>query len=148
MLKLLVVLHALGASIWTGGHLLLALSVLPPALGARDPEPVLRFERSFERLGIGALALQVATGLALARLDLGRWDALWAFEPGIARTIGLKLLLLAATLALALQARLQLIPQLTAATLPRLAVQIVMITALAVGLLSLGAGIRLGGLWP
>lgn len=148
MLKLLVVLHALGASIWTGGHLLLAISVLPPALTAGDPEPILRFERSFERLGIGALALQVATGLALARLDLGRWDALWGFEPGIASSVDLKLLLLAATLALALQARLRLIPQLTAATLPRLAIQIAMITALAVAMLSLGAGIRLGGLWP
>ncbi|MCP9848348.1 CopD family protein [Cyanobium sp. Morenito 9A2] len=146
MLKLLVIVHALGASIWTGGHLLLALGVLPPALKAGDPMPVLRFERAFERLGLGALALQLATGLALARLDLGRWEALWSFDPGIARSVALKLLLLAATLALALQARWQLIPRLTAASLPRLAVQIVLITLLAVGLLVVGASIRLGGL--
>jgi hypothetical protein len=50
--------------------------VLPRALRARDPEPVRAFEAGFERVGIPALGLQVATGLWLAFHwvpDVGSW---------------------------------------------------------------------------
>jgi uncharacterized membrane protein len=30
--KILVILHTLGATVWTGGHLVLAVTVLPQAL--------------------------------------------------------------------------------------------------------------------
>jgi hypothetical protein len=55
-------------------------------------------------------------------------------------------LLLATTLALALHARLRLIPRLTEATLDALAWQIRGITALAIAFVVVGALIRLGGL--
>jgi uncharacterized membrane protein len=42
----IVFLHVLGASVWVGGHLVLATSVLPRALKARKPEILLGFERS------------------------------------------------------------------------------------------------------
>ena len=48
-LYLLLVLHLLGAAIWTGGHLILTFGVLPSALKAtRHRSP---FEHRFERLG-------------------------------------------------------------------------------------------------
>ena len=37
LFKLLVILHTLGTTVWTGGHVVLALTVLPQALKHRDP---------------------------------------------------------------------------------------------------------------
>ena len=60
--------------------------------------------------------------------------------------VGVKLLLLASTAALAVQARLQLIPNLTDDNLSGLAWHIRGITALAIAFVVVGALIRLGGL--
>jgi hypothetical protein len=60
--------------------------------------------------------------------------------------VGVKLLLLAATAALAIHARLRLIPHLTDANLTGLAWHIRGITALAIAFVVVGALIRLGGL--
>lgn len=145
--RLLVVLHLLGAAVWVGGHLVLCLSVLPRALRARDPEPVRAFEAGFERVGIPALGLQVATGLWLAYHwvpDVGSWFR--AATPPAAFVLT-KLILLAATVGLAVDARLRIVPRLDAATLPGLAWHIVAVTTIAVALLVCGVGIRTGGLW-
>jgi putative copper export protein len=145
--RLLVILHLLGASVWVGGHLVLCLSVLPRALRARDPQPVREFEGGFERIGIPALVLQVVTGLVLALRwapDPSTW--LWPTTPAAA-LIRLKLALLAATILLAIDARLRLVPHLDARRLPALAWHIVAVTVIAVLMLVAGAGIRTGGLW-
>ena len=44
LFKILVVLHILGATVWTGGHLILAATVLPQALKHRDPDLIHQFE--------------------------------------------------------------------------------------------------------
>ncbi len=141
----LVIAHLLGAAVWVGGHLVLALTVLPRALASRDPSIVLDFEAGFERLGLPALALQVATGLWLALhwAPPAEWLAPASWP---ARLVAAKLGLLGATAALAAHARLRLIPRLTPERLPVLAWHIVGVTALAVAFVVLGAGIRLGGL--
>lgn len=144
MYRLFVILHLLGATVWVGGHLVLCLGVLPPALRARDVAPIRAFEARFERLGIPALLLQVATGLWLALVWAPDWRQWFAGGPQ-ATLIATKLGLLAATAALGVHARLSLIPKLDAATLPKLAAHIVGITVLAVAFLVVGAGIRLGG---
>lgn len=146
MYKLVVMLHLLGASVWVGGHLILSLVVLPPALRSRDPAPIRAFEQRFEKIGLPALALQILTGLWLAHYwvpDLNRWLGLATPQ---ATLILAKLVLLALTAGLGLHARLALIPRLTAATLPRLAAHIAAVTLLAVGFVIAGSGIRLGGL--
>jgi putative copper export protein len=143
---LTLVLHLLGAAVWVGGHLVLALAVLPAALRARDPAVLLAFEARFERVGLPALLVQVATGLALAwRLVPDLWA--WA-DPGdpLGRTVGVKLLCLAATVALAANARLRVIPRLSPATLPVMAWHIRAVTLLAVLFLIAGASFRIGGL--
>ncbi len=53
----ILLLHLLGAAIWTGGHLVLALGILPQALKTRDPKLLLAFERVYERIGLPALLL-------------------------------------------------------------------------------------------
>jgi putative copper export protein len=142
--RLLVALHLLGATVWVGGHLVLSLSVLPRALRARDPGIVREFESGFERLGIPALLVQILTGLWLAYH--------WAFQvtgwlsPSTpqARLVLIKLVLLTATVALAIHARLRVLPTLEAATLRFLAYHIVAVTLLGVGLLLVGVAIRTG----
>ena len=142
--RLLVVLHLLGATVWVGGHLVLSLSVLSRALRARDPGIIREFESGFERLGIPALLVQIVTGLWLAY----HWAphvAGW-FSPSTpqARLVLLKLVLLAATVALAVHARLRIVPQLDVATLRFLAYHVVAVTLLGVALLVVGVAIRTG----
>lgn len=139
----LLIAHVLGATVWTGGHLVLCLSVLPSALRARDPEPVRRFEAAYERIGLPALLVQVASGLGLAHALLPSTSALFEGSP-VARLVWIKLGLLGATVALALHARSWIIPRLDAARLPALAVHIVGVTVLAVAFVVAGLGLRTG----
>lgn len=139
----LLLLHVLGATVWTGGHLVLCVSVLPVALRARDPEPVRRFEAAYERIGLPALLLQVGTGIGLAHALLPSPAALLVESP-VTRLVWTKLALLAATVLLAAHARLSIIPRLDAARLPVLGVHIVAVTLIAVGFVVAGLGLRTG----
>ncbi|MBE9171649.1 CopD family protein [Cyanobium sp. LEGE 06143] len=141
----LVIVHALAATVWTGGHLVLDLGVLPRALRQASAAPIRAYEEVFEPLGLTALAIQVITGLAMAWIYLPGLQGLFNPANPIAVLVGTKLLLLAATVALALDARLRLIPNLSDARLGPLAWHIRAITALAIAFVVVGAGIRLGG---
>lgn len=142
---LLLSLHLLGAAVWTGGHLILALVILPRALRRGSPEELLRFEAGYERIGIPALLLQVITGLWLAYLWLPDPGAWFSLESAQSRLILTKLGLLAATLALAADARLRLIPRLAPDRLTALAWHIVPVTVLSVLFVPVGAAFRFGG---
>ncbi|WP_448380372.1 CopD family protein [Gloeomargarita sp.] len=145
LFKILVVLHTLGATVWTGGHLVLAATVLPQALRNHDPERLHQFEEHFEGFGLAALLLQVITGGWLTWIYFPGLQNLWAFDSFLSRYILIKLGLLGATLALAIHARFFLIPKLTPSNLKALAYHIVGVTILAVLLVVFGAGIRVGG---
>ena len=140
----LVIMHALAATVWTGGHLLLDLGVLPRALRSQSAALIRNFEETFEPLGLTALAIQVITGGWMAALYLPGWQGLFRPADPIGMLVGCKLLLLAATAVLALHARLRLIPQLTDQTLGALAWHIRGITALAIAFVVVGCLIRLG----
>ncbi len=139
-------LHVLAATIWTGGHLVLALAVLPGALRARAPQVLLQFEQRYEHVGMAALAIQVATGVWMALQlapDWGRW-----FSPDtpMERAVALKLALLAATALVAAHARLRVIPRLRPETLPLMAWHVAAVTLLGVGFVLTGVAFRYGGL--
>lgn len=139
-------LHLLAATVWTGGHLVLALTVLPRALRLRSPQVLLDFEQGYEKLGMPALAIQVASGLWMALQlvpDWGRW-----FGPGTAleRAVAVKLALLAGTALVAAHARLRVIPRLNARTLPLMAWHVAAVTLLSVGFVLTGISFRYGGL--
>jgi putative copper export protein len=142
---LLVIVHALAATVWTGGHLVLDLGVLPMALRERSAAKIRAFEEVFEPLGLTALAIQVFTGLWMGWIYLPGFQGLFSSANPIGMLVGVKLLL-AATAALALHARLRLIPHLTDDNLSGLAWHIRGITALAIAFVVVGALIRLGGL--
>lgn len=138
-------LHVLAATVWTGGHLVLAFTVLPRALRARDPEVLLAFESGFERIGMPALLVQVVSGLWLAHTlvpDVAAWFT--ASNPP-ARLIACKLALLAITVLAALDARLRIIPRLSAQTLPALAHRVYLVTLVSVLFVLVGVSFR-GGL--
>lgn len=146
MYSYILLIHVLAATIWTGGHLVLASAVLPRALAAHDPSVLLAFESGYERIGMPALLIQVITGIWMAhtiRPDIGAWFTL--ADP-VSRLITLKLGLLAATILTALDARLRIIPTLSAKTLPALARRIIFVTALSVGFVVAGVSFR-GGLF-
>ncbi len=144
MYAVVVFLHVLGASVWVGGHLVLAISVLPRALKARDPELVLGFERAYERVGMPALLLQVLTGLWLAWHWLPRIGDWFTIAERVPAHIAAKLALLAGTLLLAANARWRVIPKLTPATLPMLAWHVALVTVFAVAFAALGVSLRTG----
>jgi putative copper export protein len=137
-------LHILGATIWVGGHVTLAVTILPRALRERRSATVSEFEQSFERIGLPALATQILTGLWLAHHLLGA-PGNWFEDNPIAHVVQIKLGLLALTLGLAIHARFRVIPKLSDDTLPNLAWHIRIVTVAAALLVLAGASIRFGG---
>ncbi|MCU0884638.1 MAG: CopD family protein [Beijerinckiaceae bacterium] len=139
--------HVLGATVWTGGHLILSAVILPGALAARDPAILLGFEQRYERIGMPALLVQVLTGVWLSGHLLG-WDvaALFDTTSPVARAVLAKLALLALTAGLALNARFRVLPNLTAQTLPVMAAHVFAVTALSILFVAVGLLAGRGGL--
>lgn len=144
MYGFILLMHLLAATIWTGGHLVLALTVLPQALRERSTETIVRFERGYERIGIPALLVQVASGFWLAHRLLPDVTAWFQWEHPLGRLILFKLGLLVATMALAIDARLRIIPRLQPSDLRALAWHIVPVTVLSVLFVVVGVAFRTG----
>jgi putative copper export protein len=145
MFNYILLLHVLAATVWTGGHLILATTVLPRALAARDPDILLEFESAYERVGMPALLIQVVSGLWMAYAILPDLAAWFSFATPPANLITLKLALLATTVVAALDARFRLIPRLSAHTLPIMARRIALVTVVSVLFVLVGVSFR-GGL--
>jgi len=144
---IIFLLHILAATVWTGGHLVLALTILPPALRQRSISELQWFESAYEKIGIPALIVQVVTGMWLAhRLlpDVVEW---FNFYNPIARPIAIKLLLLFTTVAFALDARIRVIPKLTEERLTSLAWHIIPVTLVSVLFIIVGVSFRTGWLF-
>jgi len=146
MHKYVLLLHVLSATIWTGGHLVLALAVLPRVLKERSTAELLRFESAYEKIGMPALAIQVLTGLWMAYSlvpDFGSW---LAADNAVSQLILLKLILLLLTVLVAVDARLRIIPRLSADSLPAMARRIGAVTLLSVLFVVVGVSFRTGPL--
>lgn len=112
MHSLILVIHILSATIWTGGHLFLAIGILPKVLKTNNYKMLLDFERVYEKVGMPALVIQVLSGLYLAYKmppEVSQWVS---FDNHISTHIGIKLILLLATVTLAVIANHRLIPNL------------------------------------
>ena len=144
MFNYLLILHLLGAAIWTGGHLILALVILPKVLFSRNLDALLQFEQQFEKIGMPALAIQIITGLWMAHNILPNVSAWFAFDNDISILIGIKLILLLMTATVAMHARFWVIPRLSADNLNGFAVNIVLVTLLSVTFVVIGTLFRTG----
>ena len=142
----LIAIHLICATIWTGGHIVLFFAVLLPALKSRDHTRITMFEEQFEKIGIPALLMLVATGVCMAYLqlpELGQW---FSFTTVVSRTISVKLSLLLFTVLLAAHARFRIIPTLSEKSLNTLAVHISLVTFTAVLFALTGVWHRFGGI--
>lgn len=138
-----LVLHVLAATIWTGGHLILAIVVLPKILKTKNIQALTEFEENFEKIGIPALIIQVITGIYLAYSLLPNVSEWFSFSTHISTHIGVKLTLLIITIILALHARFKLIPNLSEKNLNALAVHIFMVALVSVLFVVAGLSVRL-----
>jgi putative copper export protein len=145
--KYVLMLHVLSATIWTGGHLVLAITILPNALREGSVDVIRKFEMGYEKIGIPALIIQVLSGFWLAhRLvpDVSQWVLC---ENVVTQLITIKLGLLVLTLGLALDARLRIIPNLHEGNLRSLAYHIIPVTIVSVLFVVIGVAFRTGGLF-
>ncbi len=138
-----LVLHVLAATVWTGGHLILAIVVLPKILKTKNIQALTEFEENFEKIGIPALIIQVITGIYLAYSLLPNVSDWFSFSNHISTHVGIKLTLLIITILLALDARFRLIPNLSEKNLTSLAVHIFMVTLVAILFVIIGLSFRL-----
>lgn len=123
----------------------MATRILPRALREKKAAIIRDFEQGYEQIGMPALAVQILTGLWLAHRFLAGSPDGWFGSSGPTRVIQLKLAFLGATAALALHAKLRVIPRLRDDNLPVLGSHIVAVTVLGVGFLLAGVSLRLGG---
>ena len=144
MYGLALLLHILAATIWTGGHIVLSVVVLPKVLRERSPARLLEFESVYEKIGMPALIIQVITGLFLAyRMlpDVSQW---LDFSNPIAHPILLKLSLLTLTLCFAMSARFRVIPHLSEKNLVTMAWHIIPVTIISILFVITGVSFRTG----
>ena len=142
MNKYIILLHVLAATVWVGGHLILAIGILPAVLKNKDVDLLLGFETKYERVGMPALLILVITGLymAISYLPISQW---FVFSNDLSRHISIKIILLATTIAFALNARFRVIPKLTEDSLKLMGFHIISVTILAVLFLVTGMSFRL-----
>lgn len=144
MFGTLLFIHILAATIWTGGHIILSVIILPRVLRNRSPEELLQFESAYEKIGMPALILQVITGLLLAYRMLPDLSLWFDFSNPLAHIITAKLSLLALTVAFALDARFRVIPRLSVNNLKDMAMHIIPVTIFSVLFVFVGVSFRTG----
>ncbi len=144
MVTLALVLHVLAATIWTGGHIVLATTVLPKILNTKDINKLLDFEMGYEKVGMPALLIQIVTGLFLAYNYLPDVTQWLSFSDQISTHIGIKLILLFTTFGFALNAKFRLIPNLEKGNnLTIFAGHIIAVTTISVLFVIVGLSFRL-----
>ena len=144
MFNYILIAHLLGATIWTGGHLILALGILPKVLSTRNIDILLQFEQQFEKIGMPALFVQVVTGLWMAHTLLPDISTWFTLNNDLSILISLKLFLLLMTIIVALHARFRVILTLSPNTLNVFAINIILITLLSVSFVIVGTLFRTG----
>jgi len=144
---IILLLHILGATIWTGGHIVLCVTILPDVLKENSPEQLLKFESAYEKIGMPALIVQIVTGLWMAhnlQPDFSEW---FNMSNPLAHPIAAKLFLLALTFAFALDARLRVIPNLSVDNLRVMAWHIIPVTIFSILFVVVGVSFRFGWLY-
>ena len=139
-----LLMHVLGATIWTGGHIVLVAVVLPRVLREKSPQLLLDFESRYEKIGMPALVIQVLTGLHLAHRLLGENGAWFDFANPVSALITTKIILLFIMVLFALDARLRIIPNLNENNLVALAWHIIPVTIISILYVVIGVAFRTG----
>lgn len=147
MYGILLLLHILAATIWTGGHIVMSVVILPKVLRENSPERLLSFESVYEKIGMPALIIQIVTGLMLAHRLVPNVSEWFNMSNPISHTIAAKLLLLLLTVGFAISARLWVIPVLSESNLNVMAWHIITVTVLSILFVIVGVSFRTGWLY-
>jgi len=139
----LVILHVIGATIWTGGHLVLSTTVLQKALKLKDKNILLDFEEQYERIGMPALLSQIITGVILAIYYSNDFWIIFLMDNKIHTIITIKFILLIITSATAIHAKIKVLPSLSNDSLPFMAKHVYIITIVSVIYVITGVLVRL-----
>lgn len=142
----LITLHILAATIWTGGHIVLSVVILPKVLKNRSPQQLTDFESVYEKIGMPALIVQVITGFMLAYRMLPDVSLWFDMSIPLAHGILAKLSLLMLTLIFALDARFRVIPKLSESNLTDMALHIIPVTIFSILFVVVGVSFRVGWL--
>jgi putative copper export protein len=142
VLKSIIFIHIIAATIWTGGHLVLSLGFLPKALKQKDFGIIQAFESRFEPIGLPALLILVLTGIYMTTIYAPDFFLL-DWQDHYTRHLLLKYSSLLMTIGLAIHARFFLIPK---KALRPLAFHIIAVTLLSVVFVLLGFSARSGGI--
>ena len=145
---ILLVLHLIAATIWVGGHLVLAIGYLPKALKHKDFSYIGNFEKTYEPIGMPSLAVLVITGILMAYDYNAGFSSWFLFATPIERVVSLKLIFLLTTICFAISAQTRVLPRLRKGQLnklPEMAVHIICVTLIGVLMVILGSLVRIGG---
>ena len=135
--KLLVVFHIIGAATLAGGHLIFALGIVPGALRNKDADALRAYSKAFTPVGHAALLVQLITGIWLAvPYFQGR-------QAGV-QLVEAKFLVLFLIIVITLHLKVRVAKKLPD-SIGLFAGHVMANATLAVVLLVLGAGLRLGG---
>ena len=146
---LILILHLIAATIWVGGHLVLAIGYLPKALKRKDFSYIGNFEKTYEPIGMPSLAVLVITGILMAydyNAGLSSW---FSFATPIERVVSLKLICLLTSICFAISAQTRVLPKLRKGQLNKLsemAVHIICVTLIGVVMVVLGSLVKIGGI--
>ena len=142
----ILIFHLLAATIWVGGHLFLAIRILPEALKKKDASILKNFKSKFEPVGMPSLLVLLVTGILMAYhydVTFTKW---FSFSNAIEKVISIKLILLFTTVLMAACAETLIFPKLKSERMFPAAFFIITVTTIAVIMLILGSLIRIGGL--
>ncbi|WP_311333993.1 CopD family protein [Capnocytophaga sputigena] len=145
---ILLVLHLIAATIWVGGHLVLAIGYLPKALKHKDFSHIGNFEKTYEPIGMPSLAVLIITGILMAYDYNAGFSSWFSFATPIERVVSLKLTFLLTTVCFAISAQTRVLPKLRKGQLnklPEMAVHIICVTLIGVLMVILGSLVRIGG---
>lgn len=142
--SVLVILHILGASIWIGGMLIMALGVLPKAKKAKNASLIKDYEGSFHILGMIALTLQFLTGFRLAMIYADGMKGLFDFSNHVAVLFIWKLVLILLTIGLFVVFKKKTLANLTDDNISGASNMIWNLTIFAIALMVLGLGFSRG----
>lgn len=142
-----LIIHLICATIWVGGHLFLAIRVLPKALKERNVALLKNFKNSYEPLGMPSLILLVITGILMAydyNITFSTW---FSFSSGIEKVVSIKLILLLCTFCMAVIADRIIFPKLNEKNMYRAGFFVVTVTLIGITMLILGSFVRYGGVY-
>ena len=140
---ILLVLHLIAATIWVGGHLVLAIGYLPKALKHKDFSYIGNFEKTYEPIGMPSLAVLIITGILMAYDYNAGFSSWFSFATPIERVVSLKLIFLLTTICFAISAQTRVLPKLRKGQLNKLPEMAV--TLIGVLMVILGSLVRIGG---